>query len=262
MNYETLQFELSDGVGTLWLNRPDAYNTVNRQVAKDLRAMGYQLSRIPRLRVLVLRGRGKVFSSGGDMNMFNDNVEQIGPYMQDVIPDFHEFLMALRALPVPTIAAVHGAAAGGGLSLALACDFVFAQEGTKMAVAYRKLGASADGGMTHLLASLLGPRKALDLMLRRDGITADQALALGLVTDVLAWENFEELLAAQVSALTSNAPAVVREVKALIYAAAHTSYGSQLQAEASSFSRCAGTGDFREGISAFVQKREPVFKGQ
>lgn len=262
MNYETLQFELNDGIGTLWLNRPDAYNTVNRQVAKDLRAVGYQLARISQLRALVLRGRGKVFSSGGDMSMFKDNMDQIGPYMLDVIPDFHEFLMTMRSLAAPTIAAIHGAAAGGGLSLALACDFVFAQAGTKMVVAYRKLGASADGGMTHLLTNLLGPRKALDLMLRRDAFTAEEALVLGLVTDVLPRENFDGLLAAQAKALASNAPAAVREVKALVYAAAHTTYGSQLQAEANSFSRCAATGDFREGVSAFVQKREPAFKGQ
>jgi 2-(1,2-epoxy-1,2-dihydrophenyl)acetyl-CoA isomerase len=262
MNFETLQFELNDGVGTLWLNRPEIYNTVNRQMAKDLRAVGYQIARNRQLRALVLRGRGKVFSSGGDMAMFKDNMDQIGPYMLDVIPDFHEFLMTIRSLAAPTIAAIHGAAAGGGFSLALACDFVFAQEGTKLAIAYRKLGASADGGMTHLLTNLLGPRRALDLMLRRDGFNEQEALALGLITAVMPANEFDARLQSEVSGLARTAPAAVREVKALVYAAAHTSYGAQLQAEAASFSRCAATEDFKEGVSAFAAKREPVFKGQ
>ncbi|MCY1222757.1 putative enoyl-CoA hydratase echA8 [compost metagenome] len=262
MNFQTLQFEINDGIGTLWLNRPDAHNTVNRQMAKDLRAAGYQIARTHRLRALVLRGRGKVFSAGGDMRMFQENMESIETYMLDVIPDFHEFLMTLRSLAVPTVALLHGAAAGGGLSLALACDFVFAREDTKMAVAYRKLGVSADGGMTHLLTSLLGPRKAMDLMLRKDSFDAREALALGLITDVVSREEFEEKLSGKLADLASNAPAVVREVKALVYGAGHTSYGAQLQAETGSFSRCAATADFREGVSAFLDRRTPNFNSQ
>ena len=262
MEFETLQFDLADGIGTLWLNRPEAWNTVNRQMARDLRAAGYQLARLPGLRALVLRGRGKVFSSGGEMAMFRDHMEDITPFLLDLIADFHEFLMTMRSLGAPTIAAVHGAAAGGGLSMALACDFVYAQAGTKFAVAYRKLGAPADGGMTHLLTNLLGPRLALDLMLRRDAFDAHEALRLGLISDVLPAEGFEDGLATHARALAANAPAVVREVKALVYAAAHTSYGSQLQAETQAFARCAVTQDFREGVTAFTEKREPRFSGR
>lgn len=261
MEYTTIQFEQHDGIGTLRLTRPDAHNTINREMAKELRALGYRLGGMPTLRALVLRGQGKVYSAGGDMQMFTENMEDLGPYMLDVIPDFHEFLMALRALAMPTIAVLHGAAAGGGLSMALACDFVFAREGTKLAVAYRKLGTSADGGMTHLLTHLLGPRKALDLMLRRDAIDAQEALALGLLTAVLPEQDFESQLAHEVTALAANAPAAVREVKTLVYAAGHASYAEQLRAEAQSFIRCAATLDFQEGVQAFIGKRPPVFRG-
>lgn len=262
MDYATIQFEQQDGIGTLWLARPDAHNTINREMAKELRALGYRLAAMPQLRALVLRGRGKVTSAGGDMRMFTENMDDIVAHMQDVIPDFHEFLMALRALPLPTVAVLHGAAAGGGLSMALACDFVFAQAGTKLAVAYRKLGTSADGGMTHLLTHLLGPRKALDLMLRRDAIDAEEALSLGLITDVWPAQDFDARLTQEVQALAANAPAAVREVKALVYAAGHTSYAGQLRSEAESFTRCAVTADFREGVQAFVAKRAPVFQGR
>jgi 2-(1,2-epoxy-1,2-dihydrophenyl)acetyl-CoA isomerase len=262
MDTTTIHFEERDGIGALWLTRPEAHNTINRAMAKELRALGYRLAGMPHLRALVLRGRGKVYSAGGDMRMFTENMDDIGPYMLDVIPDFHEFLMALRALAMPTVAVLHGAAAGGGLSMALACDFVFAQAGTKLAVAYRKLGTSADGGMTHLLTHLLGPRKALDLMLRRDAFDAQEALALGLITDVLPAEDFESRLSKEVQALAANAPAAVREVKALIYAAGHTSYAAQLRAEAEGFRRCAVTEDFNEGVQAFVAKRAPVFRGR
>jgi 2-(1,2-epoxy-1,2-dihydrophenyl)acetyl-CoA isomerase len=262
MHYTTIQFEQVNGIGTLRLTRPEAHNTINREMAKELRAFGYRLAGMPTLRALVLRGQGKVYSAGGDMRMFTENMDDIGPYMLDVIPDFHEFLMALRALAMPTIAVLHGAAAGGGLSMALACDFVFAQAGTKLAVAYRKLGTSADGGMTHLLTHLLGPRKALDLMLRRDAIDAQEALALGLLTDVLPEQGFEERIAQEVNALAANAPAAVREVKTLVYAAGHTSYAAQLREEAQSFIRCAATEDFREGVRAFIAKRAPTFQGR
>lgn len=262
MDTTTIHFEEHDGIGTLWLTRPEAHNTINRAMTKELRALGYRLAGMPQLRALVLRGRGKVYSAGGDMRMFTENMDDIAPYMMDVIPDFHEFLMALRALAMPTVAVLHGAAAGGGLSMALACDFVFAQAGTKLAVAYRKLGTSADGGMTHLLTHLLGPRKALDLMLRRDAFDAQEALALGLITDVLPAEDFESRLNQEVQALAANAPAAVREAKALIYGAGHTSYAAQLRAEAQGFTRCAVTEDFKEGVEAFVAKRAPVFRGR
>ncbi|PXY25178.1 MULTISPECIES: enoyl-CoA hydratase/isomerase family protein [Prauserella] len=262
MSESTIEVEEHEGVATVWLARPDALNTINKAVAKDLRATGYRLAAKRDLRAVVIRGRGSCFSAGGDVTMFSDHMDDIATYMLDVIPDFHEFLLTLRGLSASTVAAVHGVAAGGGLSLALACDFVVAESGARFATAYRKLGATADGGITHSLTHLVGPRRALDLMLRSDGIGAEEAVAIGLINRHVPAADFDAELSSLVSSLVVTSPLVVREVRNLVHGAVSSTFAAQLRAETSSFVRSAETMDFREGVAAFMDKRTPVFVGR
>ena len=142
---------------------------------------------------------------------------------------------------------MHGAVAGGGLSLALACDIVVAEERTKLAIAYRRLGASADGGMTHLLTRLLGQRKAIELLLLSDAFSAAEALRLGLINRVVAEPDIEAEIANLTLALAENAPASVGALKRLTYEAPTASFEEQIVEGARRFRRMRGNGRFPRG---------------
>ena len=257
-----IALEISGSVATVWLDRPAAHNTIDRKTAAALRAVAFDLEANENVRVVILRGRGRQFCAGGDIAMFGENLNGIGRFIQDVIADFHDALLAFRRMGKPTIAVVHGAAAGGGLSLALACDFVIAEESTKFSVAYRRLGAATDGGMTHLLAALLGQRRAVELLLASDVFSAAQALAMNLVNRVVPAADLEAEIDCLVRKLAENAPASVAALKRLVYQAPAATYDEQLHREMTAFVQCAATDDFREGVTAFLERRPPAFIGR
>jgi 2-(1,2-epoxy-1,2-dihydrophenyl)acetyl-CoA isomerase len=172
---------------------------------------------------------------------------------------FHDALIAFRQLTQPVLAVVHGAVAGGGLSLALGCDFIIAEEKTKFATAYRKLGAATDGGMTHSLSRILGQRKALELLLMGEIFLAPQALELGLINRVVSEANLEADVAAFCDVLARNAPAANGCIKRLVYEAPTATFEEQLSREMRGFSEIAATDDFKEGVTAFIERRIPAF---
>lgn len=261
MNFSTLEITRDNTICTLWLNRPQQHNTINEIVARELAQVMYALERDSSVRAIILRGRGKIFSAGGDITMFKENLDNIAPFMNGVIASFHEAVLTMRRMDKPIISALEGSCAGGGLSLALAADFILAEEKTKFAVAYRKIGASTDGGMTHLLSRLIGQRKVIELLLLSDFFTARQALDHGLVNWVEPQENFEKHLQNLALSLAENAPLVTKKVKSLVYNAPTNTYPEQLIAEQEAFADVATSDDFIEGIKAFFEKRKPRFTG-
>lgn len=255
-----VQLEVEAGIATIWLNRPEAANSINLDVVRELRRVVYDIAARQDIRVVVLRGRGRQFCAGGDMAMFLGQLDTIGRHLRDVIAEFHAALLALRDLPQPVVALVHGAVAGGGLSLALGCDFVVAEERTKFATAYRKLGASSDGGMSLLLSRILGTRKALELMLAGEVFLAPEALSLGLVNRVAPEAALEAALVAFCEVLAGNSRASNACVKRLVHAAPTASFDEQLTRELEGFCALASGADFREGVTAFAERRPPVFE--
>lgn len=260
--FSTIELTIANEVATVWLNRPESHNGINLQLTLELKTVAFDLEYNPGVRVVVLRGRGRHFSVGGDVAMFTEAGDALPRKIKDVISNFHESLLSLRRSTKPSIAVVHGACAGGALSLALACDFVIAAQDAKLAVAYRKLGTSSDGGMTHLLTRMLGQRRALDLLLLSESFTADEALRLGLVNRISPVPDLEAELARMITTLRGNAPASVGALKRLAYGGPTSSFEQQLAAELAEFAECAGTEDFREGVRAFSERRTPQFKGK
>jgi 2-(1,2-epoxy-1,2-dihydrophenyl)acetyl-CoA isomerase len=260
-DFSTLELAIDDQIATIWLNRPENGNGINLQMMTEFKTAAFDLESNPDIRVVILRGRGRHFSVGGDMAMFKEAGDAVPRAIADVISNFHDALLSLRRSTATSIAVVHGACAGGALSLALACDFVIAEDKAKFAAAYRKLGASADGGMTHALTRALGQRRALELLLLSDTFTAVDALQMGLINRLASSDNLEAEVTRMAGVLRGNAPASVRALKGLVYQAATTSIDQQLSLELAAFAQCAGTADFREGVRAFAKRRQPVFKG-
>jgi len=258
---DTVIYSVTDGVATILLNRPQVMNALDAGMLRALRAAAERAERDATARAVVVRGAGPTFLAGGDVPMFHANLPRMPQLVREGAAEFHHAILALRRAPKPVLASVHGAVAGAGVSLMAAADLAIAAEGTKFTTAYGKLGTSPDGGATHTLPRLLGTRKALELILLSDAFDAQAALALGLVNRVVSAEQLGAETEALARRLAQGATAAYGEIKRLVYDGQDRALAAQLDAEAEAFARCAGTRDFAEGVTAFVEKRKPEFKG-
>ena len=245
---------------TLTLDRPDALNAVDVAMAQRMRELADTLREDTQMRVLVLRGAGRGFMAGGDIRGFSGDLADLRPRLAEVLGGFHHFVRTLHALPVPVLASVHGVAAGGGLSLVLACDLAIAASDTVFDFAYRRLGASPDGGSTFALPRLAGTRKAMELLLARDRFDAEEARQAGLINWVAEPQTLIEETARIADRLASNSRAMAAATKRLLSAHEQAALDQQLDAEARSFLARAEGPDFPEGVRAFIEKRPARFE--
>ncbi len=254
-------YAVSDGVATITFNRPVVMNALDGEMLHAFRTSCERAAADPHARVIVLRGAGPAFVAGGDVAMFRDNVAAMATLVPQLAAELHHGILALRHAPQPVIAAVHGAVAGAGFSIMLACDLVLAAAGTQFSMAYSRIGTSPDGGATWFLPRLTGYQKAMELMLLADTVDAEAMQRLGVVNHVVAADQLAaetEKLARRLAAGPARAYA---ETKALANRAIHAGLAAQLDAEALAFARCAKTQDFVEGITAFTDKRKPLYNG-
>ena len=259
---DSVLYSLAEGVATVTLNRPEVMNALNAVMVSSLRAACEEAAADPGARAVVLRGAGRAFLAGGDVTMFQNNLDRMPALAREGGGELSRAIVALRNAPKPVIASVHGAVAGAGVSLMAAADFAIAAEGTRFTLAYSKIGASPDGGATYFLPRLLGYRKALEIMLLADAFDAGAALALGLINRVTAPEALLAETEHLAQRLAQGPTAAYAETKRLAQNGYDRTLVAQLDAEIEAFARCAGTADFAEGVSAFVQKRKPEFKGK
>lgn len=259
---DTVLYSVADGVATILLNRPQVMNALDMGMLRGLRQAAEQAEQDAAARVVVMRGAGPAFLAGGDVAMFHANLARMPALVREGASELHHAILALRRTPKPVLASVHGAVAGAGMSLMAAADLCIAAAGTKFTMAYSKLGTSSDGGATHTLPRLVGHRKALELMLLSDVFDTQTAHALGLVNWVAGLEQLGAETDAIARRLVQGATIAYGEIKRLVYANAERTLEAQLEAEKEAFARCAGTSDFAEGVTAFVEKRKPNFKGE
>jgi 2-(1,2-epoxy-1,2-dihydrophenyl)acetyl-CoA isomerase len=259
---DTVLYSVADGVATITLNRPKVMNALDLNMLRELRAAAGQAGRDTTARVVVIRGEGPAFLAGGDVAMFHANLRNDVPALvKEGGAELHHAILALRLAPKPVLASVHGAVAGAGLSLMVAADLAIAAEDTKFTMAYTRIGTSPDGGATWALPRLVGYHKALELMLLSDTFDAQTALRLGLVNWAVGAERLAAETAAIARKLAQGATIAFGEIKRLVYQGQDQTLAAQLEAEVLAFARCAGTRDFAEGVTAFVEKRKPDFKG-
>lgn len=251
-----LRFEVRDSVAHIIFNRPGALNAINIAMAVAFQEAIATVTADSSIRVLVLRGEGRAFMAGGDISqMVADPVAN----PDRIIQPLHQALAQMAELPIPVVAVLHGAVAGAGMSIALAADLAMASDDLRMQMAYTKIGASPDASGSWHLARLVGLRKAMEITLLSDTISAPQALDLGLVNWVVPAAELGSRSEELCSRLSEGAIQAFGRSKALLRAATLRSLPEQLEAERQAF-RVAATGaEFHEGTRAFLQKRRPDF---
>ncbi|MGO4393513.1 enoyl-CoA hydratase/isomerase family protein [Variovorax sp. M-6] len=250
---EPVRLDVDDEIATITLNRADALNALDFPAAVALQRAIDAVAAAPGVRALVLRGEGRSFCVGGDVRAMHAHRHELPAFIARMIDSVHASVMALNRLPVPVIAGVHGAVAGGGLSLALACDMVLAARGTRLITAYAKLGASADGGLSFRLAQRVGVARAFDLLTLHTTLDAPQALALGLIDRVVDADRADAEARQCARALAALPAQSVRELKELTAVQVRAGLEAHLAREKAAFLRCAATADFAARVAAFAE---------
>ncbi|OGA39280.1 MAG: enoyl-CoA hydratase [Betaproteobacteria bacterium RIFCSPLOWO2_12_FULL_62_13] len=259
---DTVLYAVRSGVASIILNRPQVLNALDAGMMVRLREACEQAARDTAARVILLRGAGPAFLAGGDVTMFHANLPQLPKMVAGLAGELHRAVLALRGAPKPVVASVHGAIAGAGVSLVVAADLVIAAEDARFALAYSRIGTSPDGGATWFLPRLVGYQKALELMLLSEPVDAMTMQALGVVNRLVPVAALEQETQRVVERLACGPTQAYAETKRLANQAFGNSLAAHLDEEAQAFARCAATRDFAEGVTALVEKRAPLFKGQ
>ena len=248
-----------DGVGTITINRPERFNSLDDETARDLRKAGLQFARDDAIRAVVLRGNGGVFCSGADLKYVRAS-GVFGEAFRSILEYIHSTISEIRRAPKPFIAAVDGIAAAGGFGLAMSCDLVFASDRAWFEWAYSKTGLTGAESSTFMLPRLIGLRQAMELLLLNPRITAQRALEIGLITAVYPQETFERdvhEVALRLAAGPTEALGIAKEM--LNQAAGMDRLDVHLDRELENLGRIADRDNFAEGIDAFFAKRAPAF---
>lgn len=258
MEYQTILLEREGGVATVTLNRPEVMNALDGLMRAELRHAVAEAGQ--GCRVVVLTGAGRAFCSGQDLGSARDvaslNLDQV---LRD---EYHPLLRAIVDCPVPVIAAVNGAAAGAGASLALAADVVIAAESARFVQAFARIGLMPDAGGTWAWPRLVGPARALGAALFAEAIPARQAADWGLIWEAVPDDLFAAHWRGRAEQLAAGPTAAYAQIRAAHRSAWAHDLETHLAEEAERQGICGQTRDFREGLLAFAEKRPPVFEGR
>jgi len=263
MSYESIQFKIDNGIAVLTLNRPDRLNSFTQAMHGEVRDALDQLQADKSVRVLVLTGAGRGFCAGQDLN---DRAVEPGGKGVDLGESVEKFyaplVTTLRTLPMPVICAVNGVAAGAGANLALACDIVLAAKSASFIEAFCKLGLIPDTGGTWVLPRLIGPARAMGLALLGDKLPAEKAEEWGLIWRCVPDEALMDEAMAMAEHFAKAPTKGLAFTKKAMLASWTNTLEQQLQMEAGMMRELGYSHDYREGVAAFIEKRQPQFKGE
>jgi 2-(1,2-epoxy-1,2-dihydrophenyl)acetyl-CoA isomerase len=259
---DTVLFQQNGSIGTMIFNRPDVFNAMSSDLITSFCEGTRTLLKSTTLRALIIKGAGKAFLAGGDVNQFHRERDTVADTVKPLGDALHEGIINIRNMPFPVIAQVHGACAGAGLSVMMACDFAVAATGTQFKTAYSQIGLSPDGGSTYFLPRLVGMKKATELIMLSEVFTAERALEMGLVNRVVAPGALTAEVEGLANQLAQGATQAFARAKRLLNQSWNTPIQAHLDDEIGYFADCARTEDFKEGVTAFVEKRKPVFSGK
>ena len=264
MNFETVLYSLVDGVATIQMNRPEALNALSLQLAKDLAAAVRQTS-ADSARAVILTGSGRAFGSGGDlreMRAMGESEGSIEAFLDAPLKALHEVILLIRETPIPFVAAVNGVCAGAGTNFALACDLVLAADDASFNEAFVRIGLSPDCGGTFFLPRAIGEKRAAEAFMMGATISAQRAAEIGMINRVVAEAELMNEAGKLATALAAGPTGSYGRIKRMLNATFSNDLSEQLKLEAECQVESGRSPDFKEGVTAFFEKRPPKFSGE
>jgi 2-(1,2-epoxy-1,2-dihydrophenyl)acetyl-CoA isomerase len=258
-NFATITFSIEAGIARVVLNRPDAANALNLDLARDLARAALICDNDPSVKVVLLTATGRMFCAGGDLKAFATFGEQTGVKIKELADELHKAISVFARMSPVLVIAVNGTAAGAGFSLALTGDYVIAAESAKFTMAYTRAGLTPDGSSTYYLPRLVGLRKAQELMLTNRTLTAHEASDWGLITRVCPDETLQQEALAIAAELAAGSRSAQGVVKKLLLCTLRNGLEEQMEIEGREIAHAAASPDGKEGIAAFVGKRKATF---
>ncbi len=257
----SIELHIENNIATVTLNRPETFNSFNREMALLLQKTLDDCQVNDEVRAIILTGNGKAFCAGQDLNEVTS--PELNPGFRKILEEhYNPIIERIRAIEKPIIAAVNGVAAGAGANIALACDIVVATEGARFIQAFSKIGLIPDSAGTFFLPRLIGFQKASALMMLGDKVSAKDAEKLGMLYKVFDTETFEEQVNKLATQLAHMPTKALGLTKRLLNQSMTNNLDQQLAMESDLQIEAAESEDYAEGVNAFIQKRKPVFKGR
>ena len=261
MGFSQLSLRVENGLARLTFTDAARGNPIDGGLCNEISEAAIQLSEDPTVRCVLVTAEGKAFSYGGDINAFTADFDELPRNIKRWTTTLHSGIARLQRMDAPMVAAVHGVCAGGMSAFVAGADIVIAADDAKFVSAYAGIGYSNDAGSSIMYARRMGPARARKFLLLSETLTADLALAAGLVNEVHPVEAFKDRAEAIARQLASGPTKAFGEMRRLMTSVQDQPLETQLELEAQALARTAGTADAREGLTAFAERRKPAFKG-
>ena len=260
MNFQFLKYEVKDGVATITLNRPDVYNALNDGITYELQDAFKAVAKDEQVRVIVLTGEGKAFCSGQDLK--TGSPEEKRSFMDSLQKRYNPIIRAMRNLPKPILCRLNGVAAGAGCSLALACDMIVASEEATLIEVFINIGLVPDSGSSYFLPRLVGMAKAFELASMGSRIKAKEAFELGLVNKVVSADQLDSAMKEYTDHFSIAPTKAIGLIKKMLNKSTTSSLEDMLEYEAYCQEIAGSSHDYKEGVTAFLEKRKAKFIGK
>lgn len=259
-NYQFLKYSVDDGVAFISLNRPEVYNALNDEITFELQDAWKAIAKDDQVRVVVLTGEGKAFCSGQDLKAASGNQKR--SFLQSLHKRYNPIIRAMRELPKPIVGRVNGVAAGAGCSLALACDVIVAAQEATFIEVFINIGLVPDSGSSYFLPRMVGSMKAFEMCSMGSRVSATEAQSIGLINKVVSADQLDNAVKTYTDYYAKAPTKSIGIIKKMLNKSTSTSLNEMLDYEAYCQEIAGTSNDYREGVSAFLEKRKPDFKGK